>query len=417
MKTFTIIFFILLSYSQSFSQWIQHPLGTTAAIERVKFLNKNTGWCCGAGGLLRKTTDGGANWISVSNPAGGKYLADLHIVDTNIVYVAGYFETILKTTNGGVNWIEIRNGPFGIGNVFLSCYFINENTGWIGGRNEFPQKIFKTTNGGITFDSTSINQASDITDIYFKNENEGLASGFIKDLYKTTNGGTSWFDSQINLPTNWPSFLRMSFVNDLTGYVPAGDGRVFKTTNFGTSWDTVSRIQGTGNNFMMCIEFVNLNTGWIGGESGLLFKTSNAGLNWLREAIGFGSYIDINFESDSIGFVCGTPGKIFKTTTAGQSVVFVSNETQLTKNFELSQNYPNPFNNETVIQFSLKEKGNYKLEVFNILGKKVETLFNKQMEGGNYKVNFTADKLPSGTYIYRLSSEKNSITKKFLLIK
>jgi len=411
------VFLFLFLFSSVHSQWMQQPLGTTAAIERVKFLNNNTGWCCGAGGFLRKTTDGGANWIPVSNPAGGKYLADLFLIDANIIYVVGDFETILKTTNGGTNWNEIRNGPFGAGNSYEACYFLNVNTGWVSGRVETPMKIFKTTNGGVSFDSTIILQGSDITDIYFKNESEGLASGWFRDLYKTTNGGASWFNCQINLPTNWPSFLRMSFVNEMTGYVPAGDGRVFKSTNFGTSWDTVSKIQGIGNFFMACIEFVNINTGWVGGDAGLLFKTTNGGINWKQEAVGFGSFLDLNFVTDSIGWICGTPGKIFKTTTAGQTIVSVTNEVENIKDFELSQNYPNPFNPTTTIKFSTKNKSNYKLEIYNSQGKLVSELFDRELNAGEYEYKFDGASLTSGVYFYKIETPDFVQTKRMVLVK
>ncbi len=85
--------------------------------------------------------------------------------------------------------------------------------------------------------------------------------------------------------------------------------------------------------------------------------------------------------------------------------------------FALYQNYPNPFNSQTTIEFDIKDKGNYRLVIYDCLGRKREELINEYLNKGSYIIAYNADKLSSGVYFYRLSSEKVSITNKFLLIK
>jgi 3-phytase len=85
--------------------------------------------------------------------------------------------------------------------------------------------------------------------------------------------------------------------------------------------------------------------------------------------------------------------------------------------FELSQNYPNPFNPETKITYSLTESGNVKLTVYNLLGEQVAVLVNEFKEAGFHTINFNAENLLSGIYIYRINAEQFSDTKKMLLIK
>lgn len=86
-------------------------------------------------------------------------------------------------------------------------------------------------------------------------------------------------------------------------------------------------------------------------------------------------------------------------------------------NFELAQNYPNPFNPTTSIRFSIPQDGNVKLVVYNLLGQEVKTLINKNMTAGIYSVNFNAEDIFSGVYIYRLEHNGNALTKKMTLIK
>ena len=85
--------------------------------------------------------------------------------------------------------------------------------------------------------------------------------------------------------------------------------------------------------------------------------------------------------------------------------------------FELSQNYPNPFNPVTTIQFSVPESGNVKLIVYNLLGEQVTELVNRIEEAGVYSINFNAENLNSGMYIYRMETNGFVQSKKMTLIK
>ncbi len=85
--------------------------------------------------------------------------------------------------------------------------------------------------------------------------------------------------------------------------------------------------------------------------------------------------------------------------------------------FSLSNAYPNPFNPTTNIKFNIAKSGFVTLTVYDILGRKVVELVNKEMVAGSYSVTFNASSLASGTYIYRLISNGKQISKKMLLLK
>tara|TARA_R110002096_G_scaffold278213_2_gene472231 strand:- start:3532 stop:11919 length:8388 start_codon:yes stop_codon:yes gene_type:complete len=85
---------------------------------------------------------------------------------------------------------------------------------------------------------------------------------------------------------------------------------------------------------------------------------------------------------------------------------------------ELEQNYPNPFNPSTTIAFGVPATSKVRLEVFDLLGRKVATLINDEsMTAGRYNIQFDARHLASGVYIYRFQSGNTIITKKLTLIK
>lgn len=84
---------------------------------------------------------------------------------------------------------------------------------------------------------------------------------------------------------------------------------------------------------------------------------------------------------------------------------------------ELYQSYPNPFNPENTIGYSLPERADVRLEVFNMLGQRVATLVNEKKSAGCHEVRFDALGLASGVYIYRMSTGTWSKTMKMLLVK
>jgi hypothetical protein len=81
----------------------------------------------------------------------------------------------------------------------------------------------------------------------------------------------------------------------------------------------------------------------------------------------------------------------------------------------LLQNYPNPFNPSTRITYNIPQTEFVTLTVYDILGRKVGTLVNEIKEKGEYTVNFNAENLSSGTYIYRLKTGNFSSAKKLII--
>ncbi|MBK8983339.1 MAG: T9SS type A sorting domain-containing protein [Ignavibacteria bacterium] len=115
-------------------------------------------------------------------------------------------------------------------------------------------------------------------------------------------------------------------------------------------------------------------------------------------------------------WTCGNAGRIWHTTNGGMS--FINNiSTTIPDDFELFQNYPNPFNSQTKIRFSIKQRGNYKLEIFNSAGQKTTDLFDKEINPGTYETGLNTEDFSSGVYFYRLTGNNKSEGKRFVLVK
>lgn len=87
------------------------------------------------------------------------------------------------------------------------------------------------------------------------------------------------------------------------------------------------------------------------------------------------------------------------------------------KVFRLLQNYPNPFNPTTSISYDVPLKSNVSLKVFDVLGRKIVTLVQKEQSAGSYRVQFDASKLSSGIYFYRLQAGSFVNSRKMVLLK
>ena len=405
----SVIFIIHYSLfiNNCFSQWFIQESGTTNALYDIEFINENTGWCCGDGGYIIKTTNSGTNWIQQTNGVPSRALYGIHPVDSNIVYAVGFTRVFIKTTNGGASWFSLDTGSVGPTGSYRCVYFINKNTGWISNWKSPDYGVKKTTDGGATL--TLYSYLDFPKDLYFKDSLNGIGVQNTALIHKTTNGGINW---QINQLASSGDFYRVSFINKNTGYT-ASTRAVYKTTDFGVSWDSVGRVT-TENIDVTSIEFSNENTGWA-GTAAHIYKTTNSGGNWYLQ-VTTGVVYSIYSIHDSIVWTCGNGGRIWHTTTGGN--VFVNQiSSNIPDRFYLHQNYPNPFNNQTTIKFDIKEKGDYSLIVYDCLGRKMEELFDEYLSVGSYRITYNAERLSSGVYFYRLSSDEISITKSFVLIK
>jgi hypothetical protein len=98
-------------------------------------------------------------------------------------------------------------------------------------------------------------------------------------------------------------------------------------------------------------------------------------------------------------------------------ITAVKEEIGTPSSHQLFQNYPNPFNPSTVIKYRLSTAGNVRITIFDLLGREVITLLNKQKPAGSYQMNWNASGIPSGVYFYRLQAGSFIETKKLILLK
>jgi photosystem II stability/assembly factor-like uncharacterized protein len=373
------------------ANWSMFSLGSEVwTLRSVYFINENTGWVVGTFSVIRKTTDGGNTWINQDGTGPSDYTT-VHFSDENTGFVGVGWSlrgALYRTTNGGTSWYLAKLSPEDTSSI-SSQYWLNHDTGWIVGGNT----LLKTTDCGLTYQDFYIYvppsyDGYGFIDVYFVNEYTGWLSGITpdqKNLWKTMNGGYNWVYQENPIP--------------IIGYSRQING----------------------------IKFINENTGWGAASALMIIRTTNGGTNW---------YVDLanNLFDEFYGLDRNFKGRVWAGSTNGRlwyrdsvfSTAVINNNTELPAGFKLYQNYPNPFNSETKISFSIPSWEGYgfsrgvglvRLIVFDISGKEIETLVNKQLSPGTYSVIWNATDFPSGVYFCRLQSGSSVSVKKMVLIK
>ena len=90
---------------------------------------------------------------------------------------------------------------------------------------------------------------------------------------------------------------------------------------------------------------------------------------------------------------------------------------EVPNDISLSQNYPNPFNPSTTVTYTLDRTGPVEISVYDLSGRIVSTLVDGVRPAGNHEAWFSADDLPTGSYIYRLQAGTETLTRTMTLIR
>jgi photosystem II stability/assembly factor-like uncharacterized protein len=397
----------------NFTQLNPNVGGTTNIWYSIEFANKDTGYACNSGGFLVKTTDGGTTWTALPDGHGTNPIYDIHLFDAQNFITVGSSGNIHKTTNGGANFSSISLTTT---TTLYGSHFIAPDTGFVLG---VQGRIFKTTNGGLIWYETNsgLSTTTEMYNITFSSSRTGWASGEDRIVIYTTDSGENWTRAK-----NFPS-AGISYGLDVNGmYVwTAGElGNILR----GYSDPT---IPVELNSFTSQVDGNTVHLKWITSSEinnkGFEVEKNLAHNVWL--SIGFVEGNGTASQNQFYSFADQdlSPGKYFYRlkqidfSGAFKYSEIIEAEVVTPGKFSLSQNYPNPFNPATVIEFTIPRDGLTNLIVYNLLGERVSVLLNQNLKAGYYKIDFDAVELAAGLYFYRLESSGLSEVKKMMLLK
>lgn len=293
------------------ANWDVMTSGTALDIYSVIYSNPQTVFASVQGGGFLKSTNGGLNWALTYPPENNNNtLFRVTALNVNEIFVSGAYGTICKSTNGGINWLPLFGA---INNDIYYSNFADENNGYASSFNS----VIKTTNGGTNW--TKLTSVSTGGPVKFRNANTGfLAAMNAGIIYKTTNGGINFNTVLTGYPTTFRAF---SFINDNTGFTVTSSGKTLKTTNGGINWN---QTDSTENAYYADIVFTDSITGYISGmkysPAALIKKTTNGGNTWVEQSISSTLGItSLYFVNNNTGFAGSNSSgqNFFKTTNGG----------------------------------------------------------------------------------------------------
>lgn len=342
-----------------------------------------------------------------SGPNQADGLLDVRVDNSFNIYVPGY----AGSTNSGNNfWIMKLNST---GDTVWSKIFNGSSNA-----SDFAKKIRIDTLGNV-YAAGYLDNTGSGTDIFVVK----VSSSGVVQWTKTITGPGNDTDEPYGLEVD----------NSFNSYLAcrttvSGANTDIMTVKLNPSGDTswVRKFGGTANindepRALKIDVFGNVYTGGYVINSNLdiaLLRYNSEGLLTAQYILDKGqdNINSLSLSSANELIATGTVNNDFGVVKFSQTFVGINN-TNFAGEFLLSQNYPNPFNPVTSFEFSVPKADYIKISVFDILGKEVETIVNKQFQPGIYKVDWDASSYPSGVYFYKLNSSDYSEAKKMVLIK
>ncbi len=378
-------------------------------------------------GML-KSTDTGENWYYINNGLESTYKNINHIAvhpnNPDIVYIGTLNSGVYKTTNGGNTWFKSSEGIFVPDVRAIAIDPSNPNIVYAGAQRG---GIYKTLDGGQSWQP--INYGMDpeaaIRSIVIDPTNPVTvyAGDWLSGVYRTTDGGQTWYHINKGLRTRTVQKLAISKGGKYLYAGTQGEG-VFRLVFDqippeiqSIHPDTAQTIQITqGDSLEFSATAFDPNGDVIQYQwylDGALLQGVVASEFLLKsDTLAIGDYqLSVSIaDSFSSVDVLWQVQIIFPTSVELEEV-------DILRDYQLFQNYPNPFNPATTIKFAVKTPSKVVLNIYDILGCKVQTLIDKKYSPGFYQAVFDASDLASGLYLYEIKMGEFREVKKALFLK
>ena len=394
----------------------------TSTLYSIKEIKQNTIVASGFYGVFLKSEDNGASWKAsyVADNNTCPTVEDLCFLNDKLGFAAHRNRAVSKTTDGGETWTQIMKDTMATAVNNYGVQFINEDIGFVVGKaGSDVSAFYKTLDGGKNWLTTIANPelSNELNTLYFFDENNGVVAGDESAFAYTTDGGESWHKSVLNnMPAGNHDFNEVEFLNSTFGL--AGGEVLTKSNDGGKTWTYVDVPDLPKK--IYSLEIVDEQTWYVTGSKYLL-KTTDGGATWSDiinlDVVTASTNYSLLIDSYNHPWVSCGLSEVY--TTSSPHVDVKSIGANIPNEFTLGQNYPNPFNPTTKIKYSIPSASSddVVLKVFDLLGQEVITLVNEVQKSGTYEVEFDANKLTSGIYIYTLQNAGLLKSRKMLLIK
>jgi len=377
-----------------------------------------------------KSTDAGVTWTYSDSGFVEAEDPDFLAVDSkDYIFFAGVGSNVYRSTDGGIFWEYLRY-------LDSRALAISDNDYiYIGVDDSPPFYLARSTDSGITWEDKT-GSITKVIEALASNGANIYAGGRSGHFYISSNYGDTWNA----LPLFTQNWITEIFVND-SGHIFTGtcnDG-AFVSKDNGLTWQKIFNLQGCIASIQAIDnEYLFIALGRYVSSPIKIFRSSDYGATWINTDNGLPENMHflqklLKASDNSLYITSGNGYGIYKSTDYGDNWFHIGPITDIAEvnillpaEFSLSQNYPNPFNPSTKIKFTIPQSpllggdgrgGLVTLKVYDILGTEIATLVNENKEAGNYSIDFNAAELPSGVYIYQLTTPGFTQARKMILTK
>jgi photosystem II stability/assembly factor-like uncharacterized protein len=404
------------------------PIYKTASngyiIRDLSFPDLKNGWVLDDALMLMHTADSCNSWSDQTPYPSDFYAGAIDFSDASRGWVAGkssdgVYGQILRTTDGGASFsCQLSTGAY----PFISLSFSDSMHGIAGTVNRM---IYHTSNGGATWDSTTVPAAvayMQAKKIQMVDNVTGYAILSAVDntaLAKTTNGGQTWTVIKTDNTQFTAAYTDLSFIDAQNGYIAAfsftgtpNKFSILKTTDGGTSFTPVSFPSGLPGNIgttqINALHFSDMQHGWAagGGTESFILYTDDGGSTWGTQELGTTvSWYTMQFSDTQTGYAAGWDGDIVRTTNGGLGI----NEAH-TPGINKLVMYPNPARESVVIIDPFQDTEKAEIKVFDMTG--------RQMYSGSFtasRFNLDLSSFSNGIYFIAVSSGTRTLTNKLVV--
>ena len=409
-KKFACLGIILLSFfitaGLSYSQWVQTGLINGGTVNCVAS-NGNRIFAGSSGSGVFASTNNGDNWTPVNNGLVSTYITCLIFSGENL-FAGGEGSGVSLTTNYGTSWVQVNTG---LTNLAMMSFAVSGSRLYAG--NNYG--VFVTTNNGGLWTRLN-NGLPTIQVVSLAASGEKVYAGTTVGVYFSSNNGENWVLTSGGMP--YSILINALAVSGNCVLAGANGEGIFITTNNGTNWAAANN--GLTNKTILGLLAYNSYIFASGTRS--IFLSTDYGGSWLNKSQGVypvqGFY---GFTTSGSYIYAGAQYGYVWRRLISEAVKIQNISTLNPGMYSLSQNYPNPFNGSTKIRFSVSKSGKVFLEIFDIRGRKVHTEINSEFLPGTYEFTFNAyndiTEMPSGVYLYRLSIDNFTESRKMMLVK
>ncbi len=382
-------------------------------------------------GTIRTMTGQVNDWAEIFGGDGFYVIVDPQ--NNQNVYAEYQYGNLYKSTNGGGWFSYAMSGISGSDRHNWNTPVVmdpnNSSVLYYG-----TQRIYKSTDGagfwqaisGDLSDGPATGQlpygtittiAADGDVVY-----AGLDDG---NVWVTQNGGSSWQNISGELPQRWVTRVATDPDNAAVVYVSFSGFRqddflshLYRSEDYGANWQDISGNLPEAPVNDIIVDPDRDSTLYAGSDVGV-FVSRDLGENWAVIGVDLPNVpvTDLRLHSGSSNLVAATFGRSMYRIDLAAIFSSTPEPAQLPSQHQLAQNYPNPFNGSTRVRFSLVHGENIRLEIYDMLGRKIRTVARGMFASGEYQFNWDGlneigEQVAAGNYICRLRTATQMLTQK-----